>query len=88
MVLNDLGRSKQHTSCSISEYISGDIQIFPDNKRLDGAEFQTLESIVDTKAVFTGILADFIEVALDQFLLLYELHVGERLCSKFDSLHI
>ena len=74
------------TSGGIPENVSGDVEVFPDNKRFDGSHIQSFESILDTKAVFTRILADFIKVVLDQLLLLHELDIGERFRCELNSL--
>lgn len=63
------------TACSISQNVSRKIQVLPDNERLDSTEFQGLEGVINTINVLAGILRDFVEVLLDQLLLLHELDV-------------
>jgi len=73
------------SSC-IPKYMSSDVQIFPNDQRLDGAEFESLQRVLNPKTVFARVLADLVEVLLDQLLFLNELDVCERFCSEFDRL--
>ena len=66
--------------------MSGDIQIFPNNQRLDGAKLESLQRILDTETVFSRVLADLVEVLLDQLLFLNELDIREGFRSKFNGL--
>ena len=65
------------TSSSVSQYVSCDVQVLPDDQGLNGSQFQPLERIINAKAVFARIPTDFVKVALDQSLLLNELDVCE-----------
>ena len=76
----------ERTSRGIAENISSDVEVFPDNEGLDGTKLQCLQRILDTVAVLSGVLADLVEVPLDELLLLDELHVGQRLRCKLDCL--
>ena len=73
------------TSC-VAEDVSGNVQVFPHNQCLDRTKLETLERVVDTEAVFAGVLADLVEVTLDELLLLDELDVRERLGGEFNGL--
>ena len=64
------GRQTPHTAGRIPEHISGDVEVLPYNQRLHGTKFKRLEGVVDTEAVLASILADLVEVLLDQLLLL------------------
>lgn len=64
-----------HTSCSVAQSVTGDIQVLPDNQSLNSTHFEGLESIIDTKTVFSCILTDFVEIFLDEALLLNKLDV-------------
>ena len=66
--------------------MSSDVQIFPDDQRLDGAKFESLQRVLNAKTVFARVLADLVKVLLDQLLFLNELDVRERFCSKFNRL--
>lgn len=59
----------------IAKDVAGDVQALPDDQGLHGTKFEGLEGVVDTEAVLAGILADLVEVALNELLLLYELDV-------------
>jgi hypothetical protein len=74
------------TSGRIPKDISGDIQVFPNDQRLNGAELESLEGILNTKTISACVLADFVEVLLDQLLFLNELDVRERFRREFDGL--
>lgn len=76
----------QRTTGGVPEDITHDIQVLPDDEGLDSTKVECLERIVDTKAVLASVLADFVEVLLDELLLLHELDVRESLRGKFDSL--
>ena len=76
----------RHTSCSIAKHISSDVKVFPYNECFNGAQLKGLKSVVDSKAVPAGILADLVEVLLDKFFFLYKFHVCKRLGGKFDGL--
>lgn len=65
-----------------------DIQVLPHDQGLDGTEFKRFQRIIDTKAVFVRVLADLIEVLLDEPLLLHELNVGQCVRRKLDGLRI
>jgi len=77
--------AKCHTSCSIAKHISSDVKIFPDNECFDGAQLKGFESVINSKAVPAGVLADLVKILLYKSLFLYKFHVGQRLGSKFDS---
>ena len=74
------------TSSCIAKDISGDVQVFPYDQRLNGAELESLERVFDTEAVSARVLADLVEVLLDQLLFLNKLDVCERFRSKFNGL--
>ena len=63
------------TPGSVTQDVSGNVEVFPDDQSLCGTEFESLESVVHTEAVFSSILADFVEVLLDELLLLHKLDV-------------
>ncbi len=63
------------TSGSITQDVSSNVEVLPDDQSLYSTEFESSESVVHTKAVFSSILADFIEVLLNKLLLLHELNV-------------
>lgn len=65
-----------------------DIQVLPHDQGFDGTEFKRFQRIIDTKAVFVRVLADFIEVPLDEPLLLHEFDVCQCIRCKFDGLRI
>jgi len=67
----------RHTSSSVPQHISSDIEVLPDNESLDGTKFKSLEGIVNTEAVSASVLADFVEVFLDELLLLHKFHIGQ-----------
>lgn len=66
--------------------MTSDVQVFPDNERFHSTKLKSLERILDTKAVFAGILTDLVEVLLNELLFLDELDVGQRLRGEFNSL--
>ena len=75
-----------HTVGSIAENIAGDVEVLPDDQSFDGAELESLESVFDTEAISASILADLVEILLDELLLLDELDVRKRLRGQLDSL--
>ena len=74
------------TASGVAENVACNIEVLPDDQSLDGTELKCLECVFDTKAVFRCILADLVEVTLDQLLLLHELDVRQRLRRQLDSL--
>ena len=71
---------------SITKNITGDVEVLQDDQSFYGAELESLESVFDTEAISASILADLVEILLDELLLLHELDIGEGLRSEFDSL--
>mmetsp|Transcript_58487 Transcript_58487/g.102822 ORF Transcript_58487/g.102822 Transcript_58487/m.102822 type:complete len:308 (-) Transcript_58487:581-1504(-) len=61
-------------------------QVLPDNQRLDGTHLQGLECVLHHEAVLAGVLRDLVHVALQQTLLLHQLHVGQALGGQLDGL--
>jgi hypothetical protein len=55
--------------------MTSDIQVFPDDEGFDSAQFETFQCILDSEAIFTGVLTDFVEVFLNEPFLLNELNV-------------
>ena len=80
------GKQAPHTAGRIPEHISGDVEVLPYNQRLHGTKFKRLQGVVDSEAVLASILADLVEVLLDQLLLLHEFDVREGLRGKFNGL--
>ena len=76
----------RRTAGSVAEAVARDVQVLPDDEGFDGTKLQSFERVLNTEAVFAGILADLIEVPLDELLLLDKLHVGEGFGRKFNSL--
>lgn len=74
------------TAGTVTKDVARDIEVLPDDKRLNSAEFESLERVLDTVAVLPGVLADLIEVLLNEPLLLDELDVREGLGGELDSL--
>jgi hypothetical protein len=74
------------TSSRVAKDVSGDVQVFPNDQCLDGAELESLERILNAETVFTRVLADLVEVLLDQLLFLNELDVCEGFRGKFYGL--
>ena len=74
------------TASGVAENVARDVQILPDDESLDSAELKRLQGVFNTEAVLRGVLADLVEVPLDELLLLDELHVGQRLRCKLDCL--
>jgi hypothetical protein len=77
---------RNFTSSSVSKHISRNIQVLPYNQSLDGTELKSLESVVNSEAIPAGILADFVEIFLDESLFLDKFDVGKGLRCKFDGL--
>jgi hypothetical protein len=74
------------TSSRIAKDEASSVQILPNNQGLNSTELERLESVGDTEAVFACILADVIEIRLDQFLLPDKLDISQRFCSQVNSL--
>ena len=74
------------TASSVPQDVTSDIKIFPNDEGLNGAQLESLEGIINTEAVFAGVLADLVKVLLDELLLLDELDVRKRFSGKFDRL--
>ena len=74
------------TASGVPEDIARDVKVLPDDQGLDSTKLKRLESVLDTKAVLAGVLTNFVEVLLDELLLLDELDVGKRLRGKLNSL--
>lgn len=68
--------AQRHTSCGVAEDVARGVKVFPDDERLDRAKIECFQGIIDTKAVLASVLANFVEVFLDEPLLLYEFDVG------------
>jgi len=68
--------------------VACDIQVLPHDQGLHSTEFKRFQRIIDTKAVFARVLADLIEVLLDEPLLLHKLDVCQRVRRKLDGLRI
>jgi hypothetical protein len=66
-----------HTSGGIAKYVTGHVQVLPDDQGLDSTKLKRLQCIIDTEAVPARVHADLVEILLDQLLLLYELDVGK-----------
>ena len=64
------------TSCSIPQDVASDIEVLPDNQSLNGSQFKSFESVLNSEAVPACVLTDFIEILLDEFLFLDKLDVG------------
>jgi hypothetical protein len=69
---------KARTSGRIAKNEAGDVQILPNNQGFSSTKLERLESVGNTEAVFTRILADLIKILLNQLLLLNELDIGQR----------
>lgn len=63
------------TAGRVPENITRDVEVLPYDERLHSTEFQRLERIIDTEAVLASVLADLVEVLLNQPLLLDEFDV-------------
>ena len=74
------------TICGVSKDITCNVEILPDNQRLDSAKFESLKSVFDTEAIFPGIQTNLIEILLYEFFLLDELDVCKGFGCKFDGL--
>jgi hypothetical protein len=74
------------TSSSITEDVTSDVKTLPHDERLNGTKLQRLQCVFDTEAVATGVLTDLIEVLLNEFLLLDELDVRQRLGCELNRL--
>jgi hypothetical protein len=70
----------------VAQGVPRDVEVLPYDERLDGTEVERLEGVLDTEAVPAGVLTDFVEVLLDELLLLDKLDVGERFGGQFDGL--
>ena len=55
--------------------MTGDVQVLPNDQCLDGAKLKSLESVLNTKTVPARVLADLVEVLLNQLLFLNEFDV-------------
>jgi len=66
--------------------MSSDVQVFPNNEGFYSAKFKGFESIINSKAIFARILADLVEILLDQSLFLNKFDIGKGLCGKFNRL--
>jgi hypothetical protein len=70
----------------VTQGVARDVEVLPYDERLDGTEVERLEGVLDTEAVPAGVLTDFVEVLLNELLLLDKLDVGERFGGQFDGL--
>ena len=76
------------TTGGVAEDVAGDVQVLPNDEGLHGTKLEGLECVVDTETVLASVLADLVEVLLDEPLLQDELYVGQGLGSKFDGLEL
>ena len=74
------------TTGGVAEDVAGDVQVLPNDEGLHGTKLEGLECVVDTETVLASVLADLVEVLLDELLLLNELDVRESLGRKLNSL--
>lgn len=70
----------------ISERVSGNVQVLPDNQGLHCTHIESFEGVDNAETVLSGVEGDLVEVLLNQSFLLYELDVGQRVGSELDSL--
>src|SRR5690606_13183941 len=59
---------------------AGYAKVLKIDQGFDGTKFESLECIVNTVADFASILGDFIEVSLNELLLLDKLDIGKSFC--------
>jgi len=69
----------------VSQDISQGVQTLENDQRLDSSELESLEGVVDSVAVLSGVLGNLVEVLLDKLLLLYELDIGQGFGGQLDS---
>lgn len=77
---------RNFTSSSVSKHISRNIQILPYDQSLNSTELKTFESVVDSETVSASILANFVEILLNESLFLDEFDIGKGLCREFNGL--
>lgn len=70
----------------VSERVSGNVQVLPDNQGLHCTHIESFEGVDNTETVLSGVEGDLVKVLLNQSFLLYELDVGQRVGSELDSL--
>lgn len=70
MIIIEVTRQNNHTPSSVTKKVTSNVKVLPDDEGLHCAKFQRLECIVNTETIFAGILADFVEISLNQLLLL------------------
>lgn len=71
----EVTRQNDHTPSSVTEKVASNVKVLPDDEGLHCAKFERLERIVNTETIFAGILADLVEIPLDQFFLLNEFDI-------------
>ncbi len=62
-------------TCGFENLESIDLQILPDDQRLDGAHVQTGQRVLDAEHELVGVLADLVKEFADEPLFLNKLHV-------------
>mmetsp|Transcript_18612 Transcript_18612/g.70402 ORF Transcript_18612/g.70402 Transcript_18612/m.70402 type:complete len:297 (-) Transcript_18612:283-1173(-) len=62
------------------------VQVLVHDERLDRAQVQSIQRVVDHEAVLAGVLVDLVEVLLQDLLLLHELDVAQGLRRQLDGL--
>ena len=68
------------TVCSKINYLN--VKILPADQSLHRPHLQGLEGVIHSKTVFPRVLGDLVKVFPDQFLLLNELDIRQRLCRE------
>jgi hypothetical protein len=81
-----LRKEARRTPSSVPKDVTGDVEVLPDDERLDGSHLETFEGIVDSEDELAGVESDLVKELLDQTLLLDELDVAQRVGGELDRL--
>ena len=77
-------KGMEHLETKISRYF---VHLRPESSvSFYSAEVKAFQRVIDAKAIFASILADLVEILLDEFLLLNKLDIGQGFRGQFNCL--